>query len=115
VSIHSQLSNKRESLEAKRERKAAKTLAIVTGAFVICWLPFFVIALALPTCGGEGGWCAPLVSSDVVFAVCLWLGYFNSTLNPIIYTIFSPDFRCAFKKILCGPERRPNAAIRRRS
>nr|CAH7762063.1 unnamed protein product [Callosobruchus chinensis] len=35
-------------------------------------------------------------------SICLWLGYFNSTLNPIIYTIFSPEFRHAFKKILCG-------------
>ena len=32
----------------------------------------------------------------------LWLGYFNSTLNPIIYTVFSPEFRQAFKRILCG-------------
>jgi 5-hydroxytryptamine receptor 1 len=29
-----------------------------------------------------------------------WLGYLNSTINPIIYTIFSPDFRLAFQKML---------------
>jgi len=37
-----------------------------------------------------------------VFSFFLWLGYFNSTLNPIIYTVFSPEFRQAFKKLLCG-------------
>ena len=29
-----------------------------------------------------------------------WLGYFNSTLNPIIYTIFNPYFRQAFRNLL---------------
>ncbi|XP_035791641.1 5-hydroxytryptamine receptor-like isoform X2 [Anopheles albimanus] len=83
------------STDSKRERKAAKTLAIITGAFVCCWLPFFIIAILLPTCTSCD--ISPLVTS-----VCLWLGYFNSTLNPIIYTIFSPEFRHAFKRILCG-------------
>ena len=34
--------------------------------------------------------------------VLTWSGYLNSMLNPVIYTIFSPDFRGAFKKILFG-------------
>jgi hypothetical protein len=29
-----------------------------------------------------------------------WLGYCNSTLNPIIYTIFNMDFRTAFTRIM---------------
>uniref|UniRef100_A0A182IJ18 G-protein coupled receptors family 1 profile domain-containing protein n=1 Tax=Anopheles atroparvus TaxID=41427 RepID=A0A182IJ18_ANOAO len=92
---HAARKKAQSSTDSKRERKAAKTLAIITGAFVCCWLPFFIIAILLPTCTSCD--ISPLVTS-----VCLWLGYFNSTLNPIIYTIFSPEFRHAFKRILCG-------------
>ncbi|XP_011870301.1 PREDICTED: 5-hydroxytryptamine receptor 2A-like isoform X1 [Vollenhovia emeryi] len=88
----------RETIESKRERKAAKTLAIITGAFVACWLPFFFTALLQATCRI----CQP---PEIVSSVFLWLGYFNSTLNPVIYTVFSPEFRQAFKRMLCGGTR----------
>ncbi|XP_011305473.1 5-hydroxytryptamine receptor [Fopius arisanus] len=83
-----------KTIEAKRERKAAKTLAIITGAFVACWLPFFLVTLLQAICTV----CYP---PELLASFFLWLGYFNSTLNPIIYTIFSPEFRLAFKKMLC--------------
>lgn len=91
---------------SKRERKAAKTLAIITGAFVVCWCPFFVIAVWLPVCGED------CEMSPVIISFFLWLGYFNSTLNPILYTIFNQDFRNAFKRILCG---RRNSVRRNRN
>lgn len=93
----SRVNKRKETLEAKRERKAAKTLAIITGAFVVCWLPFFVMAILLPLCAE-----CERFFTDIIASVFLWLGYFNSTLNPVIYTIFSPEFRQAFKRILCG-------------
>ncbi|KAF7260249.1 hypothetical protein EG68_02554 [Paragonimus skrjabini miyazakii] len=102
-STHSEMTNlatataalKRERLENRRERKAAVTLAIITGCFMLCWLPFFIEALLTP-------FYPELRASRVVRSILLWLGYSNSLLNPIIYTIFSPDFRDAFRKILFG-------------
>lgn len=99
ANLQTQVKARKETLEAKRERKAAKTLAIITGAFVVCWLPFFLMALILPLCGET---CS---INDKIAALFLWLGYFNSTLNPVIYTIFSPEFRQAFKRILFGTHR----------
>ena len=32
--------------------------------------------------------------------VLTWLGYSNSSFNPIIYSIFNSEFREAFRKIL---------------
>ena len=74
----------KEKLEAKRERKAARTLAIITGSFVTCWLPFFIVAMVRPFCGDSCHYPHMLIS------VIIWLGYFNCLLNPIIYTIFNP-------------------------
>ncbi|VDL63428.1 unnamed protein product [Hymenolepis diminuta] len=85
---------RRERLEHRRERRAARTLAIITGCFLLCWIPFSINALIQPFCGEA---CA-LPNSGVKFF--LWLGYLNSLLNPIIYTIFSPDYRKAFAKTL---------------
>ncbi|XP_033219459.1 5-hydroxytryptamine receptor-like isoform X2 [Belonocnema kinseyi] len=89
---------KKIAADSKRERKAAKTLAIITGAFVFCWLPFFVIAILHPVCEACN-------ISDKLMAFFQWLGYLNSTLNPAIYTVFSPEFRSAFKRLLCRHKR----------
>lgn len=103
---YAQITKRKETLEAKRERKAAKTLAIITGAFVFCWLPFFIMAITLPLCES----CS---ISDTISSFFLWLGYFNSTLNPVIYTIFSPEFRQAFKRILFGQTHNKTSYYRR--
>ncbi|XP_069483444.1 5-hydroxytryptamine receptor 1A [Ambystoma mexicanum] len=77
-----------------RERKTVKTLGIIMGTFILCWLPFFIVALVLPFCGPK---CyMPHWLGDVIN----WLGYSNSLLNPIIYAYFNKDFQSAFKKIL---------------
>ncbi|KRZ14777.1 5-hydroxytryptamine receptor [Trichinella zimbabwensis] len=91
----------KQKTSPKREARAARTLAVVTGTFVLCWLPFFVLALYRPiACPSSDHSISRCSISPLLESVFLWLGYVNSALNPIIYTVFSPDFAKAFKRIL---------------
>lgn len=79
-----------------RELKAAKTLAVVVGAFVVCWLPFVVINIIYSLC--EPQYC-PVANPEVIL-VTKWMHYGNSLINPIIYTAMNNDLRRAFKTLV---------------
>ncbi|KAK2143672.1 hypothetical protein LSH36_822g00012 [Paralvinella palmiformis] len=93
----SQFLEERQRISLSKERRAARTMAIIMGAFVVCWLPFFLMYVIFPFCER----CARTTDKRVVNFIT-WLGYVNSTLNPVIYTIFNIDFRRAFKNLLLG-------------
>lgn len=94
--IFTRMSKRNARWHAKRfrtEAKATKTVGIIVGGFILCWLPFFTVYLIMGFCGS----CIP----NLLFKVFFYLGYCNSAINPLIYGMVSKDFRFAFKKILC--------------
>ncbi|XP_040913652.1 trace amine-associated receptor 13c-like [Toxotes jaculatrix] len=79
-----------ETVKAKRsDIKAARTLGIVIAVFLLCSCPYYCLTLAAEN--------NLLGTSFAGFDI--WLLYFNSCLNPVIYVSFYPWFRKAIKHI----------------
>ncbi|KAK6493785.1 alpha-2C adrenergic receptor-like [Huso huso] len=85
----------RKKISQAREKRFTFVLAVVMGVFVVCWFPFFFSYSLYGICREA------CEAPEIVFKFFFWIGYCNSSLNPVIYTIFNQDFRRAFKKILC--------------
>jgi hypothetical protein len=86
----------------QREMRATIRMAIIIAFFCGCWIGFFTSYLVRGIVG-EDNFFMPR-GLDAFF---FWLGYSNSAMNPILYTIFNDDFRRAFQKILgCYTKRR---------
>ncbi|XP_068123282.1 alpha-2C adrenergic receptor [Hyperolius riggenbachi] len=90
----------RRKASQAREKRFTFVLAVVMGVFVVCWFPFFFSYCLYGICREA---CA---LPETLFKFFFWIGYCNSSLNPVIYTIFNQDFRRSFKKIICLSKRK---------
>ncbi|TDH17449.1 hypothetical protein EPR50_G00008510 [Perca flavescens] len=95
-----QMSLSKNKVAQMREKRFTFVLAVVMGVFVLCWFPFFFTYSLHAVCREN------CTIPDTLFDLFFWIGYCNSCLNPIIYTIFNRDFRRAFKKILFHTHKR---------
>lgn len=67
--------------------RTAKSFLLVIGAYFLCWTPFCVTLIVDIIMMKK-------INSKVSL-ICLWLGYTNSCLNPLIYTWKYKQFRNA--------------------
>ncbi|OCT96683.1 hypothetical protein XELAEV_18008894mg [Xenopus laevis] len=90
----------KRKLTQAREKRFTFVLAVVMGVFVVCWFPFFFSYSLYGICREA------CEVPETLFKFFFWIGYCNSSLNPVIYTIFNQDFRRSFKKIICISRRK---------
>ncbi|KAM6918357.1 histamine H3 receptor-like [Xenentodon cancila] len=90
-----------------RDKKIAKSLAIIVCVFAICWAPYTLLMIIRAACRGR---CIQHYWYEVTF----WLLWLNSAINPFLYPLCHSSFRRAFSKILC-PKRHttpPSSVLR---
>ncbi|XP_054774661.2 histamine H3 receptor-like [Lytechinus pictus] len=76
-----------------RHRKSAVVLAILTGCFLVCWVPFQISSAMFAICGHK---CVSYLNWEITNA----LVWGNSMINPFIYAATNKHFRCKFREIL---------------
>ncbi|NXC20451.1 HRH1 protein, partial [Corythaeola cristata] len=91
-SLHSHSKRHIQGLHGNRERKAAKQLGVIMAAFMLCWIPYFVLFMVIAFQAHE--------QYSKLHMFTIWLGYVNSTLNPFLYPLCNQNFKTTFKKIL---------------
>ncbi|XP_026187433.1 trace amine-associated receptor 13c-like [Mastacembelus armatus] len=84
----------------KSEMKAARNLGVVVAVFLMCYCPYYCLSLS----GYE-----LTISSSTIFLV--YLVYFNSYLNPVIYAFLYPWFRKSVKLIVTLEILQPNSCM----
>lgn len=77
-----------------RDKKIAKSLAIIVCIFGICWAPYTLLMIIRAACSGS---CV----ANYWYEITFWLLWLNSAINPFLYPLCHSSFRRAFSKILC--------------
>ena len=89
-----QSSSIQNGVRAKREARLSKTLFLITGTFVLTWLPFQVAVVVV-------NMCVPCRKVHIVVVFVLKLLQFsNSFINFLIYCLRMPDYRKTISPII---------------
>ena len=78
---------------SKEDNKALRTIALLLITFTICWLPLGGVFISMGLIPGQ--------VDTFWLTIGFWLGYANSMLNPLCYSLGNPYFRDTMKKLLC--------------
>lgn len=90
--LHTHSKSRLRRQHVSREWKAAKQLGVIMAAFMLCWIPYFVLYMVTVFQHREQFYTLHMFT--------IWLGYVNSTLNPFLYPLCNENFKKTFKKIL---------------
>ena len=82
------------TFRARNEARLSKTVLLVTGMFILTWMPFQVLVIVIVKCATCRN-----VSFAVVFVIKL-LQFSNSVLNFFIYCFRIPNYRHALFSLL---------------
>ncbi|XP_030833193.1 D(2) dopamine receptor-like [Strongylocentrotus purpuratus] len=79
-----------KKIQSLRDTKAATTLLILLGVFLVCWMPYVVVTFLLN---------AHMVVRPIVHSALFMIALTNSVLNVFVYGVLNTKFRVGFRKL----------------
>ena len=87
-----------QTTRLKKQIPLANAFIFVASLYIVCTLPYFVLALCEVHCSN----CEQREWFFAALRFCVAMIFLNAGFNPIIYYICAPEFRRGFKTIFCG-------------
>ncbi|XP_071782251.1 histamine H3 receptor [Centroberyx gerrardi] len=81
-------------LRLSRDKKVAKSLAVIVCVFGLCWAPYTLLMIIRAACHSQ-------CIQHYLYEISFWLLWLNSSINPVLYPLCHTSFRRAFSKLLC--------------
>ncbi|XP_013787558.2 histamine H1 receptor-like [Limulus polyphemus] len=91
TALRMRVTRKSMASNLRQEKKAARQLGVIMGAFVLCWLPYIITFIVTAYCDD--------CIDPKIHTATIWLGYLNSTINPFLYALCNDNFKRAFKNM----------------
>nr|XP_002194773.3 histamine H3 receptor-like [Taeniopygia guttata] len=88
------VANMTNRFRLSRDKRVAKSLAVIVCVFGLCWAPYTLLMIIRAACHGH---CVHYSLYEISF----WLLWVNSAINPVLYPLCHMSFRKAFIKLLC--------------
>ncbi|NXF94655.1 HRH4 protein, partial [Eubucco bourcierii] len=75
----------RSRAKLQRDRRVAKSLAVIVCVFAVCWAPYTLLLIVRGACQGT---CV----HNSLYEITFWLLWLNSSLNPFLYPLCHVKF-----------------------
>lgn len=97
------LKNRSQMAFIRSKKRITTMVLVVSVIYVICWVPTLMIYFLANVLPSESMY-------SVLHKITIVLATFNSSINPVVYSLRSQQFRQNLSRLVCCQKKKPTSA-----